>query len=61
MVDAAMPFMVVLSVLSVLIATLTTIGIFIRSRAATLEIQLRLAALEEMIVANAARSGAEGH
>jgi ABC-type multidrug transport system fused ATPase/permease subunit len=51
-VGAAMPFMIVLALLSVLIATLTTIGIFIRSRAATLnEIQLRLAALEEMIAA----------
>jgi len=60
-VGAAMPFMIVLALLSVLIATLTTIGIFIRSRAATLnEIQLRLAALEEMIVASSAGARTEG-
>ena len=60
-VGAAMPFMIVLALLSVLIATLTTIGIFIRSRAATInEIQLRLAALEEMIVASSPASRTEG-
>jgi hypothetical protein len=60
-VGAAMPFMIVLALLSVLIATLTTIGIFIRSRAATInEIQLRLAALEEMIVASSPASHTEG-
>lgn len=60
-VGAAMPFLIVLALLSVLIATLTTIGIFIRSRAATLnEIQLRLAALEEMIVAGSPGSRTEG-
>jgi ABC-type multidrug transport system fused ATPase/permease subunit len=56
-VGVAMPLVIVLALLSVLIATLTTIGIFIRSRAATLnEIQLRLAALEEMVVSAGTRT-----
>jgi len=47
---SAMPLIVVLGVLSVLIATLSTIGIFLRLRTASLtEIQLRLAALEAML------------
>jgi TRAP-type C4-dicarboxylate transport system permease small subunit len=59
-VGVAMPFVIVLALLSVLIATLTTIGIFIRSRTATLnEIQLRLAALEDMIVSGSSRSRVE--
>jgi RNA polymerase sigma factor (sigma-70 family) len=49
---AAMPLVIVLGLLSVLVATLSTIGIFLRLRTASLtEIQLRLAALEDMIVA----------
>jgi len=49
---AAMPLVIVLGLLSVLVATLSTIGIFLRLRAASLaEIQLRLAALEDMIAA----------
>jgi len=49
---AAMPFVIVLGLLSVLIATLSTIGIFLRLRTASLtEIQLRLAALEDMLTA----------
>jgi hypothetical protein len=49
---AAMPFVIVLGILSVLIATLSTVGVFLRLRTASLgEIQLRLAALEEMIAA----------
>lgn len=47
---AAIPLFVVLGMLSVLIATLSTIGMFVRQRAASLsEIQLRLAALEDML------------
>lgn len=47
----ATPGLIILSVLSVLIATLSTVAMFFRLRTATLdEIQLRLAALEEMIV-----------
>lgn len=46
----AMPFFIVLGLLSTLIATLATIGMFVRMRTASLsEIQLRLAALEDMI------------
>lgn len=48
---AAMPFVIALGMLTVLIATVSTIGVFVRMRTASLhEIQLRLAALEEMIV-----------
>ena len=47
---SAMPLVDVLWKLSLLVATLSTIGIFLRLRTASLtEIQLRLAALEEMI------------
>ena len=47
---SAMPLIVVLGILSTLIATLATVGIFLRMRTASLaEIQLRLAALEEII------------
>jgi hypothetical protein len=49
---AAIPLLVVLGMLSVLIATLSTVGIFLRLRTASLvEIQLRLATLEEMLAA----------
>jgi len=49
-IEAAMPLIVVLGFLSLLIATLSTVGIFLRLRTASLmEIQLRLAALEEML------------
>ena len=48
--DAAMPLVAVIGVLSLLIATLSTIGIFLRLRTASLsEIQLRLAGLEDML------------
>lgn len=48
----AMPLVIVLGFLSLLIATLSTVGIFLRLRTASLaEIQLRLAALEEMLSA----------
>jgi len=47
-----MPLVISLGVLSVLIATLSTVAIFLRLRTSSLnEIQLRLAALEDMIVA----------
>jgi hypothetical protein len=47
---AAMPLVITLGLLSVLVAALSTIGIFLRMRTASLaEIQLRLAALEDMI------------
>jgi len=50
---AAMPLVIVLGLLSVLVATLSTIGIFLRLRTASLtEIQLRLAALEDMLGAH---------
>jgi hypothetical protein len=55
----AIPFFTVLLTISVLVAALSTVGIFLRLRTATLtEIQLRLAALEEMLAARAdARNG----
>ncbi len=47
-----MPLIIALGVLTVLIATLSTVAMFLRLRTASLnEIQLRLAALEDMIVA----------
>jgi hypothetical protein len=50
MAGAAMPGLIVLGLLSVLVATLSTIGVFLRLRTASLmEIQLRLAALEDML------------
>jgi hypothetical protein len=53
---AAAPLVVALGTLTLLIATLSTVSLFLRFRTATLgEIQLRLAALEAMI---AARGGA---
>jgi hypothetical protein len=55
---SAMPFIVMIGMLSVLIATLATIAMFLRQRTASLtEIQLRLAALEGLIaVGGTARS-----
>ena len=48
-VGIATPFMSTLLVLSVLVAALSTVGVFLRFRSASLaEIQLRLAALEDM-------------
>jgi hypothetical protein len=47
-----MPLIISLGVLTVLIATLSTVAMFLRLRTASLnEIQLRLASLEEMILA----------
>lgn len=49
-VGVAIPLVIVLGFVSLLIATLTTVGIFLRFRTASLtEIQLRLAALEDML------------
>ena len=54
-IGVSIPAFVVLGFLSLLIATLSTVGIFLRLRTASLtEIQLRLAALEEMIASQAA-------
>lgn len=54
----AMPFVIALGMLSVLIATVSTIGVFVRMRTASLhEIQLRLAALEDMITAGGVGTG----
>lgn len=48
--EAALPLVAVIGVLSLLIATLATVGIFLRLRTASLiEIQLRLANLEDMM------------
>jgi len=48
----AMPLIGVLWTLSLLVSALTTVGVFLRLRTASLsEIQLRLAALEEMLTA----------
>ena len=47
-----LPFIAVLGAVSLLVAILCTIGVFLRFRSASLtEIQLRLAALEEMLTA----------
>jgi hypothetical protein len=59
--NAVLPLVVVLMILSTLIATLSTVGIFLRLRTASLqEIQMRLAALEAMLTrddsANSPRS-----
>lgn len=49
-VGAAMPFLGVLWTLCLLVAALSTVGVFLRQRTASLaEIQLRLAALEDML------------
>jgi hypothetical protein len=49
--SAAIPFLITLGVLSLLVATLSTIGIFLRLRTASLsEIQLRLAAREDLLL-----------
>jgi uncharacterized membrane protein len=54
------PFIIVLGVLSVLVGTLSTVGIFLRLRTASLvDIQLRLAALEDMLAGRRTEPGAE--
>jgi hypothetical protein len=46
----ALPFVIVCGVVSLLIATLSTVGVFLRMRTTTLnEVQLRLAALEQVL------------
>jgi hypothetical protein len=53
----ATPFLISLGLLSVLVATVTTIGTFMRLRTTSLhEIQLRLAAIEEMIATRSERN-----
>ena len=53
--------MIVVGCFSVLVATLATIAIFLRLRTASLtEIQVRLAALEEMIAARDTERGKAG-
>jgi hypothetical protein len=57
-VHAAMPLIWGLGLVSLLIATLSTIGVFLRLRAASLaEIQVRLAALEELVLTRTQRDG----
>ena len=52
-IDRVMPLVWVIVVLGLLIAILSTVGIFLRLRTASLsEIQLRLASLEEMIASH---------
>ena len=49
----AIPFVAVIGALSLLIAVLSSVGVFLRLRTASLsEIQLRLAGLEEMIASH---------
>ena len=53
LIGSAMPLIDVLWKLSLLIATLSTVALFVRLRTSSLaEIQLRLAALEEMIASS---------
>jgi hypothetical protein len=48
--QAMMPFIAVVGTLSLIVAVLCTIGVFLRLRTASLtEIQLRLAALEALV------------
>lgn len=54
-VGTAWPLIASILMLSVLVATLSTVGVFLRFRTASLaEIQMRLAALEEMLAARGA-------
>ena len=54
---SAMPLIDVLWKLSLLLATLSTVALFVRLRTSSLvEIQLRLAALEEMIASGAKKA-----
>jgi len=51
--ERAIPLVAVIGALGLLIGTLSTVGIFLRLRTASLsEIQLRLASLEEMIASH---------
>ena len=56
LIGVATPLITVLGFLSVLIATLSTVGMFVRMRTASLtEIQQRLAALEDLLLKDANR------
>ena len=51
--ERTIPFVAVVGVLALLIAVLSTVGIFLRLRTASLsEIQMRLAGLEEMVASH---------
>ena len=55
---AAMPLVIGLGILSLLAATLSTVGVFLRLRTASLgEIQLRLAALEQFMLVQTEEDG----
>lgn len=55
--DQALPLITVLGLLSFLVAVLSTIGVFLRFRTASLaEIQTRLAAMEELLLKDQPRS-----
>jgi hypothetical protein len=57
-IGVAMPLVIVLGILSVLVAALSTIGMFLRMRTASLtEIQLRLGALEDMLASRGDSGG----
>lgn len=57
-VAAAVPLVVALGILALLVAALSTVGVFLRFRTAALgEIQLRLAALEAMLATEGERKG----
>ena len=61
LIGSMMPLVDVLWKLSLLIATLSTVAIFVRLRTASLaEIQLRLASLEEMIAAGSNKPQQDG-
>ena len=52
-VEAMIPFVAVVGIVSLLVATLSTVGIFLRLRTASLsEIQMRLAALESVLLSD---------
>lgn len=55
--DQALPLVTVIGLLSFLVAVLSTIGVFLRFRTASLaEIQTRLAAMEEILLKDQPRS-----
>jgi hypothetical protein len=55
--DQALPLITVIGLLSFLVAVLSTIGVFLRFRTASLaEIQTRLAAMEEILLKDQPRS-----
>ena len=59
---AFLPLLVVFGILFVLVATLSTVGMFLRMRTTSLaEIQMRLAALEELLTRKAQEQGETGN